>query len=121
MNIINESTLNELSNTLGEDAMGRMCAVFFSEATERLQLLKDIAALYQNGSELDFAEIDIQAHTLKSSAGSFGAEALSVTAQNLELSAKTQNEPQVAKLLHEMIDVGEQTLAEYKLRLNCFL
>ncbi len=121
MNIIDESTLNELSNTLGEDAMGRMFTVFLAEASERLQLLTQIAAAYQNGAELDFAEVDIQAHTLKSSAASFGAEALSAIAQNLELSAKARNESQVASQLHEMIEIGEQTLAEFRLRLKLSL
>ncbi|GIU51447.1 hypothetical protein TUM4438_41110 [Shewanella sairae] len=121
MSIIDESTLDELSHTLGEDAMARMFGVFLTEASERLQLLKQIAASYQNGSELDFSEIDIQAHTLKSSAGSFGAEALSVAAQNLEQSAKVKDEPQVAKQLNEMIDIGEQTLAEFRLRLKLTL
>ncbi|MGS0692251.1 PAS domain S-box protein [Shewanella sp. 30m-9] len=116
MTIIDEKTLDDLNGMLGEEAMQRMFMVFLTEAQDRLNTLKVIASSYKSGKDFALAEIDLQAHTLKSSAGSFGALALSEVAKNLELSAKTEDLQQVATLLDEVIEVGGQTLSLFQQR-----
>ncbi|MGS0682946.1 PAS domain S-box protein [Shewanella sp. 125m-7] len=114
--IINEATLNELNSMLGEGAMRRMFMVFITEVQDRLNILKRLAAEHDRGGALEIAEIDIQAHTLKSCSGSFGALALSKVAEQLELNAKAGDADHVATLLAEVIEVGEQTLDLFKHR-----
>ncbi|ABZ76083.1 multi-sensor hybrid histidine kinase [Shewanella halifaxensis HAW-EB4] len=116
MTIIDETVVNELSGMLGEDAMSRMIAVFVTETQERVSILHRLRQLYLNGDGLDLAEIDLQAHTLKSSSGSFGAIALSSAAKKLELSAKSKEVSQVPLLLDKVISVGELTLSSYEQR-----
>ncbi|MEZ9198450.1 PAS domain S-box protein [Shewanella sp. 10N.286.54.B9] len=115
--ILDQATLTELSNMLGEEAMLRMFTVFLNEAEERLAVLKSLLHAYESLGDCDLDEVDIQAHTLKSSAGSFGAKALSVAAKSLELSAKAGNLDDISKLLSNVIEVGEQTLQVFKAHL----
>ncbi|ACJ28397.1 PAS domain protein [Shewanella piezotolerans WP3] len=117
-NILDEATLIELSSMLGEDAMARMFSVFLNEAEERLTVLKSLLNAYDSLGNCDLDEVDIQAHTLKSSAGSFGAQALSVAAKSLEQSAKAGDVSQLSQLLNNVIDIGEQTLQVFKARLT---
>ncbi|GIU17366.1 hypothetical protein TUM4261_36890 [Shewanella sp. c952] len=112
--ILDEATLTELSNMLGEEAMARMFTVFLNEAEERITVLKSLLHAFESLGDCDLDEVDIQAHTLKSSAGSFGAKALSVAAKSLELSAKAGNLDDTPKLLSNVIEVGEQTLQVFK-------
>ncbi|MCL1095758.1 PAS domain S-box protein [Shewanella kaireitica] len=115
--ILDEATLAELSNMLGEEAMLRMFSVFLNEAEERITVLKSLFHAYESLGHCDLDEVDIQAHTLKSSAGSFGAKALSVAAKSLELSAKAGNLEDAPKLLSNVIEVGERTLQVFKAHL----
>ena len=116
MNIIDEAILSELNTMLGEEAMHRMMTIFIDEAQQRLQVLANVLSSYQQSGLLDMAEVDIQAHTLKSSTASFGAQGLSVVAENLEMSAKTQDHEQVITLLNDIDALGEQTLSYFKQR-----
>lgn len=116
MTIIDEAVLNELTGMLGEQAISRMMTVFVTEAQERLSILRLLLLEYQNGNGLDLAEIDLQAHTLKSSSGSFGATALSVAAKRLELSAKAKETERVPVLLDEVIATAQQTVNLYQQR-----
>ncbi|PKG56607.1 PAS domain S-box protein [Shewanella sp. GutDb-MelDb] len=116
--LLDEATLKELTSMLGEEAMTRMFSVFINEAEERLGILKSLLKAYQSLGECDLDEVDIQAHTLKSSAGSFGAQALSVAAKGLELSAKEGDINQVVQLLSDVIDIGEKTLQVFNARLT---
>ncbi|MCL1049529.1 PAS domain S-box protein [Shewanella abyssi] len=116
--ILDEATLAELSSMLGEEAMARMFTVFIDEAEERLDILRSLLKSCQSRGECDLGEADIQAHTLKSSAGSFGAQALSEAAKALELSAKEGDINQVPQLLSHVIETGEQTLQVFKSRVG---
>nr|WP_237732554.1 PAS domain S-box protein [Shewanella schlegeliana] len=116
MTIIDEAVLNELTAMLGEQAISRMMSVFLTEAQERLNILRLLLLEYQNGNGLDLAEIDLQAHTLKSSSGSFGAAALCVAAKKLELSAKAKEVARIPLLLDEVIATAELTVNLYQQR-----
>ncbi|WOT06354.1 PAS domain S-box protein [Shewanella youngdeokensis] len=115
--LLDEATLAELSSMLGEEAMVRMFSVFLDEAQERINVLKSLLQTYQKQGDCDLSEADIQAHTLKSSAASFGAQALSAAAKALEFSAKQGDINEVSQLLSQTIDIGEQTLTVFKARL----
>ncbi|ABV86759.1 PAS domain S-box protein [Shewanella pealeana] len=114
--IIDEAVLDELTDMLGGEAIDRMMSVFLTEAQERLSILQLLLLEYQNGNGLDLSEIDIQAHTLKSSSGSFGAAGLSIAAKELELSAKAKEVERVPLLLDEVIETALLTLKVFKQR-----
>ncbi|GIU18167.1 MULTISPECIES: PAS domain S-box protein [unclassified Shewanella] len=116
MIIIDEAALNELTIMLGEEAMNRMITVFLAEAEERVHTLSLLVAAHNKGNEWDFSEIDLQAHTLKSSSGSFGAKALSIAAEQLELSAKAEDANQAPVLLDDVIATGLLTIKLFKQR-----
>ncbi|WP_299810791.1 PAS domain S-box protein [uncultured Shewanella sp.] len=116
MTIIDEAVLNELTIMLSEEAMNRMITVFLTEAEERVNTLNFLVAEHSNGEQWDFTEIDLQAHTLKSSSGSFGAIALSIAAEKLELSAKAKDVNQAPLLLDEVIATGQLTIKLFKQR-----
>lgn len=116
MTIIDNAVLNELTDMLGGEAVDRMMTVFLTEAQERLSVLQLLLLEFQNGNGLNLSEIDIQAHTLKSSSGSFGAAALSIAAQELELSAKAKQVERVPQLLNEVIETAQLTINLFKQR-----
>ena len=64
--------------------------------------------------EYDFDRIEDQAHTLKSSSGSFGAIALFEVAKALEAAAREANELEIPELLQTVIHTGRDTITSYQ-------
>ncbi|MCL1124916.1 Hpt domain-containing protein [Shewanella surugensis] len=101
--LLDEKILSELVDLVGEESMARMLQVFLTELKERLAILNEIYLWINKESEgydksdgskhrnIDFKEIEIQAHTLKSCAGSFGASALFEAVKQLENAAKSED------------------------------
>lgn len=85
-----------LVQEIGEDGAGEVRAVFWSETDARLKLLRDL------GCEPHRARIAREAHSLKSSAGTFGYRRLAVLAQRLEKTAETIGDAEFHDLLELM-------------------
>jgi CheY-like chemotaxis protein/HPt (histidine-containing phosphotransfer) domain-containing protein len=109
-NLFDERVIAELFDVLGQESVEGMYSVYLEETRERLDVLN---TLMEN---LDYTEIDNQAHTLKSSSGSFGAQALYELAKSLEQSAKEQDEKSIELHFSALQQVGEQTLKAFKSR-----
>ena len=109
-NLFDERVIAELFDVLGQESVEGMYSVYLEETRERLDVLN---TLMEN---LDYTEIDNQAHTLKSSSGSFGAQALYEMAKSLEQSAKEQDEKSIESHFSALQQVGEQTLKAFKSR-----
>ena len=90
--------------------MKGMFNVYLQETHERLEKL---ASLKQS---MNFNEIDDQAHTLKSSSGSFGAQALYEVAKCLEQSARDKDKKEVESYLLEVQEIGERTIKAFRER-----
>ena len=108
--LFDESVLAELTDALGVEPLRGMFSVYLQETHERLDTLKSLM------QTMDFTEIDNQAHTLKSSSGSFGAQALYDVAKSLEQSAREQDKKEVESYMTEVQQVGQQTIKAFKAR-----
>ncbi|WP_076411094.1 PAS domain S-box protein [Shewanella sp. UCD-KL12] len=108
--LFDELVLSELADALGKDSMEGMFTVYLQETHERLKILETLM------SSMNFNEIDDQAHTLKSSSGSFGAQALYEVAKCLEKSAREKDKEEVESYMVEVQQIGEQTIKAFKER-----
>ncbi|MCJ8304210.1 PAS domain S-box protein [Shewanella sp.] len=108
--LFDELVLSDLVDVLGQESMKGMFNVYLQETHERLEKL---ASLKQS---MNFNEIDDQAHTLKSSSGSFGAQALYEVAKCLEQSARDKDKKEVESYLLEVQEIGERTIKAFRER-----
>ncbi|WP_028768741.1 Hpt domain-containing protein [Shewanella fidelis] len=115
--MIDEAVLNELTSMLGEEATQRMLLVYTTEVQERLKVLAQISQAIKADEAIDFAEVEIQAHTLKSSSASFGAIEFSAQAEILEHAAKAHDAAKVTQQLVTLSELGVETLRFYAERL----
>ncbi|MDT3295535.1 PAS domain S-box protein [Shewanella sp. SP2S2-6] len=101
-NLLDEIILSELSTALGKDSLSNMMAVFCKELLERVATLTVL-------DPTQFELIEDQAHTLKSSSGSFGAVALFLLAQQLESSARNKQTEIIYTLIKQVAIIGKET------------
>ncbi|WP_144209645.1 hybrid sensor histidine kinase/response regulator [Shewanella donghaensis] len=101
--LLNQQVFDELLQAVGEASLAKMMKVFHGETQMRIATLKTITA---DGSR---EKIEDEVHTIKSSAGSFGAQKLSEVATQLEAASRTEDEP-LALLFEQIFDVAEQSL-----------
>lgn len=85
--LLDEAVFDELLSAVGEASLAKMMQVFYHETIMRVNTLK---ALTPQGSRHD---IETEVHTIKSSAGSFGAKTLADVAVRLEAASRTEDEP----------------------------
>ncbi|MEZ9235197.1 PAS domain S-box protein [Shewanella sp. 10N.286.52.A9] len=109
--MLDEAVFDELLSAVGEASLAKMMQVFYHETIMRVNTLK---ALTPQGSRHD---IETEVHTIKSSAGSFGAKTLADVAVRLEAASRTEDEPLDA-LFNEMFAVAEQSLNLIQQRFN---
>jgi CheY-like chemotaxis protein len=107
--LLNQRVFDELEQAVGKASLAKMMKVFYGETLMRIDTLK---ALTPDGNR---DEIEDQVHTIKSSAGSFGAQKLSEVATQLEAASRTSNEP-LSALFEQIFSVSEQSLSEIKQR-----
>lgn len=106
--LFDEGVISELFDVLGQDSVRGMYSVYLTETTERLEILKTLMV------NRDYNEIDNQAHTLKSSSGSFGAQALYEVAKNLEQSARDHDDKGIESYFAAVQEVGDLTVKAFK-------
>lgn len=85
-----------LVQEIGEDGAGEVRAVFWSETSGRFKLFRGL------GLGQHRARIAREAHSLKSSAGTFGYVRLAALAQRLEKTAETLDDAEFGDLLDLM-------------------
>lgn len=78
--------------------------LFSKQTSEGLQVLEQH---YQNN---DLAAMVMEAHTLKGTASSLGAAALSLAAADLERTAEEDDSGRIAQTYHHLQEVAAQTL-----------
>jgi HPt (histidine-containing phosphotransfer) domain-containing protein len=94
--VLDETALERLKALGGDELLAEMIDLFLEHGTERLQA----ALAGRRGG--DRAAIERAAHSLKSTAGNLGAQALQRTAQAVELVAASAEEPALEELMHEL-------------------
>lgn len=78
--------------------------LFSKQTCEGLQSLEQYYARH------DYPSLAIESHTLKGTAGSVGAAALSVAAADLEHASQEGNADRVEQTYHHLLEVAAQTL-----------
>ncbi|NKF51704.1 PAS domain S-box protein [Shewanella sp. WXL01] len=112
--LIDEAIIYDLEQAIGVSSLAKMLGVFMDETQMRANTLSEFASVSLNDE--DFEQIETQAHTIKSSAGSFGAKALSASAKVLEQQARDK---QVSKdAIDECVHLATMSIKALKLRLN---
>jgi CheY-like chemotaxis protein/HPt (histidine-containing phosphotransfer) domain-containing protein len=101
--LLSESTLAELNDNLGVELVPRMIQGFLGELERRIDRLHD-AIQAQN-----LVDASADAHSLKGSAGTFGAAALQECARRLELACRAQDMTTVQDLLPMVIATAQRT------------
>ncbi|MCL1066437.1 PAS domain S-box protein [Shewanella olleyana] len=109
--LLNQQVFDELEQAVGKASLAKMMKVFYGETKMRIDTLE---ALTPQGNR---EQIEDQVHTIKSSAGSFGAQKLSEIATKLEAATRTSDEP-LSALFEEIFTVAEQSLSQIKQKFN---
>jgi len=99
----------ELAREIGEEAAYEVRAVFAAETESRLKLLRELSI------EQERIKIGREAHSLKSSAGTFGYRALAGLAQRLEREAERLAEGEYRALL-DQLEAAYSTAAALELQ-----
>ena len=99
--VINAQTVADLRDE-GDELLIDLIDLFFRETPERMRVLA--AAL----AAADGAQVERSAHTLKSTAASFGAEAMRAVAAAAEIAARAGQLESVAQLLPTLQREAEQ-------------
>ncbi len=109
--VINENVLTQLEKDTSREVLPTIINIFLDETRARLQ---DMKALLE---QENWQDLSGEAHTLKSSAGSFGAMDLSVLARKIEESVKSDKTDMTIELcekLEPMILATVTELEKYK-------
>jgi HPt (histidine-containing phosphotransfer) domain-containing protein len=95
--VLDEAALVRLRRIGGPDLVRRLIELYLSNVDDRVGMLT------RGVAEGDASQVELAAHTMKSSAGNVGAMRLQQTAEALEASAGSGaiDEKLVARLVHE--------------------
>ncbi|WP_420549036.1 response regulator [Curvivirga sp.] len=105
--LIDMAVIEQMREDAGEEAIPMLIEVFKSEVPVRVEGIKS------NLASRNFIELARDAHTLKSSSGSFGATRLNRLALEIETAAKASNVEAVQSLVTGLDGISEKTLSSY--------
>ncbi|WP_394200897.1 PAS domain S-box protein [Shewanella waksmanii] len=106
--LIDGQVISELESVLGADSLHEMMTVFIAETEQRLLDIKNLMTTEDNRAIAD------EAHTLKSSAGSFGALPLFESAKQLEHMAQSTAVAQMQSQIEHTLTLGVKTCKQLK-------
>jgi HPt (histidine-containing phosphotransfer) domain-containing protein len=107
--MLDREVFRELVNEIGERAASEVHAVFLEETESRMKLLRELSL------DRDMLKIGREAHSLKSSSGTFGYRELSGLAENLEEGARWLDDGEYRELL-DRIDAAYSTAKSLELQ-----
>jgi HPt (histidine-containing phosphotransfer) domain-containing protein len=94
--VLDEAALERLKSLGGTELLAQMIDLFLEHGAERMQA----ALAGERGG--DRGAIELAAHSLKSTAGNLGAQALQRSAEAVELGAARAEQPALTDLMREM-------------------
>jgi PAS domain S-box-containing protein len=107
--ILDTGVFDQLARDTSPEIVPKMLAAFSKETLGRIEILKQLAGTGSDAA--DFVQLQREAHTLKSSAATFGAIELHRIARDVEAACRN-NEPASARdMLSELIASGERAVA----------
>jgi len=104
--LLDLAALAGLERDAGAAAAVSLLRSFVSETRERLRRMRRAADLRAH------SDLAREAHSLKSAAHTFGAQALGGLAASLEAAAAARRDGEIAELISRLGGLGESTLAE---------
>lgn len=108
--VINETVFSQLLVDVGEEMLPALVAVFNEETSERIS---DLQALMVN---VDNNKVAQSCHSIKSSAGTYGALVVQQHAEELEVMAKSNRTEEVQEKLPLLIGSLEDAISALALR-----
>lgn len=108
--VINETVFSQLLVDVGEEMLPALVAVFNEETTERIS---DLQALMIN---VDNNKVAQSCHSIKSSAGTYGALLVQQHAEELEIMAKSNSTEEVQVKLPLLINSLQDAINALALR-----
>ncbi|QUM76404.1 Hpt domain-containing protein [Moritella sp. 24] len=107
---INETVFSQLLVDVGEEMLPALVAVFNEETTERISELELLVV------NVDNHKVAQNCHSIKSSAGTYGALVVQQHAEELEIMAKSNHTDEVQEKLPLLIGSLQDAINELSLR-----
>jgi two-component system sensor histidine kinase/response regulator len=105
--VLDTGVFEQLARDTSPEIVPKMLAAFSKETTCRVQTLKQLA----DAGAADHEQLQREAHTLKSSAATFGASELHVIARDVEMAFRAGEPDRARSMLAELIHSGERAIA----------
>lgn len=105
--ILDTEVFAQLAHDTSEEIVPRMLEAFCTEARGRLDILKRL----EQSEHMDFEQLQHEAHTLKSSAATFGAVELHHIARDVEAVCRHDRQAYTTDMLGALIDSGDRAVA----------
>jgi len=106
LEVLDINTLEQLARDTSAEMLPRMLEAFRTEATSRVQTIA------QHLSPAALEQLQREAHSLKSSAGTFGALELQQLAHKLELACRNDQPGDIEETARSIIEAWEQVNIE---------
>ena len=108
-NIIDETVLHALRDAIGDDAMTDFLERFFEDCETRTQ------RIIQAYNTSNFSEVELEAHTLGTSAATYGALKLEKICREVEFAKPTKSQEFQERIdhLHRLSEQSLQVLGDY--------
>ena len=107
--VLNGDTIKRLSAAVGKAGLIRLAGIFMEETRRRLEHIRELT-LQVNMDDLK--TLRHEAHSLKGAAATYGAEALSEAARELEQACIAGDREKARKTAADLIDQAEEAMAE---------
>lgn len=95
-NVLNLDTMERLLEDTSVDFLPSLIEVFEAESAQRVENIQN------NLAQRDFTALSVEAHSLKGTSATFGAEALRALSEKIEKSAKAGDNQTVEDLVPEI-------------------
>jgi len=104
--IIDTAVFVQLARDTSEEIVPKMLTAFCKETRGRIDALKQLG----ESETTDYEQLQREAHTLKSSAATFGATELQRIAGDVEAACRNGDQARAREMLDALIDSGEQAV-----------
>jgi len=116
LEVLDMEVLQQLARDLDAELLADVIRQFVEETLERAERIARGGAEAAEGNPADLAGLAKEAHTLKSTAGTFGARDLSAAARALELACRSNAVGEVTSLCRDIPRLTREAVEAYRLR-----
>jgi HPt (histidine-containing phosphotransfer) domain-containing protein len=108
--LVNDEILEQLRNDAGPALVNELVGAYMAETDERLTRMESAF------KDANLEEIGVDAHSMKSSSGTFGALQLQDLAAQIEAAAMRGEKEQLEEVLGELPDLVSETWSAFAMR-----